>query len=140
MIRKLILTGVILCGLLLSLYVLLHWGFERAYVGPNEALMVIKKFGDPLPADRIVVPADDTVVPPGSVGVVTRLTGEVGAVESALLTPASATQSLASRLVTGPKQRGILKDVLQPGIYYLNPRLVKVTIVPVGYDAITLEH
>ena len=40
----------------------------------------------------------------------------------------------------GPTQRGILKDVLQPGIYYLNPRLAKVTIVPIGYDAITLEH
>ena len=33
-----------------------------------------------------------------------------------------------------------LKDVLQPGIYYVNPRLVKVNVVPVGYDAITLEH
>ena len=31
-----------------------------------------------------------------------------------------------SRLVVGPTQRGILKDVLQPGIYYVNPRLMKV--------------
>src|SRR5207248_10783335 len=45
-----------------------------------------------------------------------------------------------SRLVVGANQRGILKDVLQPGIYYLNPRMVKVTIVPVGYDEITLDH
>jgi hypothetical protein len=30
--------------------------------------------------------------------------------------------------------------VLQPGIYYLNPRLVKVTIAPIGYDQITLDH
>jgi regulator of protease activity HflC (stomatin/prohibitin superfamily) len=247
MTKKLILTSVILCGVLLGLYLLVHWGFERAYVGPDEALMVIKKFGDPLPADRIVVPADDTrykgvlqelrgpgryflnplvydwktvpltkisagdpsrwdfdsdghvkdkkalpqiglvalkegktpppgmdvveagfkgiqrevltpgtykinpqqyevivdyatVVPPGSVGVATRLTGEVGAVESAPLSTAPSTQGTASRLVTGPKQRGILRDVLQPGIYYLNPRLVKVTIVPIGYDAISLEH
>jgi regulator of protease activity HflC (stomatin/prohibitin superfamily) len=247
MTKKLILTSLILCGLLLGLYLLVHWGFERAYVGPDEALMVIKKFGDPLPADRIVVPAEDTrykgvmqelkgpgryflnplvydwktvpltqisagdpsrwefdsdghvrdkkalpqiglvalkegktpppgmdvveagfkgiqrevltpgtykinpqqyevivdyatVVPPGSVGVVTRLTGEVGPVESSPLSTAPSTQATVSRLVTGPKQRGILRDVLQPGIYYLNPRLVKVTIVPVGYDAISLEH
>src|SRR6185436_13549964 len=45
-----------------------------------------------------------------------------------------------TRLVVGPNQRGILKDVLQPGIYYLNPRMVKVSIVPVGYDQITLDH
>ena len=45
-----------------------------------------------------------------------------------------------SRLVVGPTQRGILKDVLQPGIYYLNPRLVKVNVVPVGYGAITLDE
>ena len=33
----------------------------------------------------------------------------------------------------------MLRDVLQPGIYYLNPRMVKVTIMPVGYDEISLE-
>ena len=59
-IKKLILAGVILFVVLFGFYLLLHWGFERAHVGPDEALMVIKKFGDPLPADRIVVPADDT--------------------------------------------------------------------------------
>ena len=37
-----------------------------------------------------------------------------------------------SRLVGGDHQRGILKDVLQPGIYYLNPRMVKVSIVPIA--------
>jgi hypothetical protein len=248
--KKLIVAAVVLVVALAAFYELIHWGFERTYVGPDEALMVIKKFGDPLPADRIVVPADDTrykgvlqelrgpgryfmnpvlydwktvplvkitagdpsrwefdsdghvkdkealpriglvalkegktpppgmdvveagfkgiqrdvltpgtykinpqqyevildygtVVPPGSVGVVTRLTGDVGpAVESRPLSAAPSTQptTAPSRLVTGPNQRGILRDVLQPGVYYLNPRLVKVTIVPVGYDAITLEH
>jgi hypothetical protein len=33
----------------------------------------------------------------------------------------------------------VLRDVLQPGIYYLNPRVVKVSIMPVGYDEISLE-
>lgn len=251
--KKLILAGVITLSLLLGFYLIMHWMFERAYVGPDEALMVSNKFGDALPIERIVVPANDnrfkgvqqelrgpgryflnplthswktvplinipagdpvqwqfdgqghikdqktipmiglvslkegktpppgmdvvdagykgiqrevltpgtykinpqqkdvsleyaTVVPPGSVGVVTRLTGDAVAVESVSLSVAPATspstQPVAplTRLVTGPTQRGILKDVLQPGIYYLNPRLMKVNIVPVGYDAITLEH
>jgi hypothetical protein len=234
------------------------WSAERVFVAPDEALMVINKFGDPLPPDQIVVPADQNhfkgvqedllgpgryflnpveydwktvplveipagdpsnwqwdengqikdestlpkvgivtlkqgktappgievvdrgfkgvqkevltpgtykinpqeyevtladavVVPPGSVGVVTRLVGDSGPVDSASLSTGSgatgadgaATQpdeSTISRLVVGPTERGILKDVLQPGIYYLNPRMVKVTFVTVGYDAINLDQ
>lgn len=94
------------------------------------------------------------VVPPGSVGVVTRLFGERGVVTSATLTeilentagpatqeaPVDSNPKAPSRLVVGQNQRGILKDVLQPGIYYLNPRQYKISIVPVGYDEITLEQ
>jgi hypothetical protein len=94
------------------------------------------------------------VIPPGSVGVVTQLIGDVGPVAMATLseirasTTGPATQpdqirhneSAPSRLIVGQTQRGILKDVLQPGIYYLNPRVMKVTIVPIGYDYITLDH
>jgi len=91
--------------------------------------------------------APAVVVPPGSVGVVTRLVGDVGAVTSASLTEIREAASQPSsnapaptRLVVGANQRGILKNVLQPGIYYLNPKLMKVTNVPVGYDQITLDH
>jgi hypothetical protein len=92
------------------------------------------------------------VVPPGSVGVVTRLVGDVGEVSSATLTqirasttgpatqPGQESTEGPTRLVVGANQRGILKDVLQPGIYYLNPRMIKVTVVPVGYDQIALDH
>jgi len=103
-----------------------------------------------------VIPA--VVVPPGSVGVVTRLIGEQGVVTSARLseirakTTAPTTagsmpppgddsrRNVPSRLIVGANQRGILHDVLQPGIYYLNPRVYKVTVVPIGYDSIALEH
>ena len=99
-----------------------------------------------------VLPA--VVVPPGSVGVVTRLVGERGEVVNATLTEIRASASgpsasgsnpstmpsAPSRLVVGPTQRGILRDVLQPGIYYINPRMAKVTIVPVGYDVVTMDH
>jgi hypothetical protein len=91
--------------------------------------------------------APAVVVPSGSVGVVTRLVGDVGVVSSATLseirtasTQPAGESEFVSRLVTGTTQRGILKNVLQPGIYYLNPKMVQVTVVPVGYDAITLDH
>ncbi len=246
-------TAVVLYGA----WVAVKWTTMRVFVAPNQALVVINKFGDALPPGRVVVPAGETkykgvreevlgpgryflnpveydwklvdlvdipagdpqhwqwtpqgalkdetiapmvglvsmkegkestadqavvdagfrgiqkdvltpgtykinpyqmevtqvpavVVPPGSVGVVTRLMGQdVAEVTSATLTaikqsttaPASETNAPApSRLVVGPTQRGILKDVLQPGIYYLNPRSVKVTIAPIGYDQITLDH
>jgi hypothetical protein len=65
-----------------------------------------------------------TRIQPGSVGVVTRLTGAP-----------SPEGQLAER-----GQRGIQKDVLQPGIYYLNPNEWKVQQVWVGYNEITLEQ
>lgn len=77
-----------------------------------------------------LVPA--TVVPPGSVGVVTRLVGRTGPASL----PAIGAVADLSRVVGSAEQRGILKDVLQPGVYYKNPRVEKVDIVPVGYDAI----
>ena len=250
----------IVAGVLLALFLVageaFRWTFERVYVGPDQALMVINKFGDELPPDRIVVPRGDNrfkgvqedllgpgryflnpveydskvvplteipagdpskwqwdddghikdpstlpqvgvvslkqgrtappgmdvvdagykgiqkavltpgtykvnpqqyevtlanavVVPPGSVGVVTRLVGDTGPVDQAPFRPApnatttatttAADESTLSRLAVGPTQRGILRDVLQPGIYYLNPRMVKVTFVTVGYSAISLD-
>jgi hypothetical protein len=77
-----------------------------------------------------MVPA--TVVPPGSVGVVTRLVGRTGPASA----PAIGEAADLTRVVGSAEQRGILKDVLQPGIYYKNPRVEKVDIVPIGYDAI----
>jgi hypothetical protein len=105
------------------------------------------------PRQRRVVMVPAVLVPPGSVGVVTRLIGDVGEVTSASLAkaapatvPASTAPSTDStppgglnQVVVGATQRGVLRDVLQPGIYYLNPRMVKVTIMPVGYDEITLH-
>jgi len=90
--------------------------------------------------------ANAVVVPPGSVGVVTRLVGDTGPVDQALFhdstmpTTGPADESTMSRLAVGPTQRGILKDVLQPGIYYINPRMEKVTFVTVGYSAISLDE
>jgi regulator of protease activity HflC (stomatin/prohibitin superfamily) len=101
---------------------------------------------NPQVQDVTLVPA--TIVPPGSVGVVTRLIGDTlgFSIASASLGRAPATGPATQpggeegRLVVGTTHRGILRDVLQPGIYYLNPRMLRVTVVPVGYDQVTLDH
>ncbi len=276
-IKTILLAVVILAAVGYGGWIIWRWGFCRVFVGPNEALVVINRYGKPLPPGLVVVPPDKydefqgihqevlgpgryflnpvlydtkivpleripagdparwdwdaegelkdpslapqiglvtmkqgktappdsevvdaeykgiqkdvltpgtykinpylqevkllaaTVIPPGSVGVRTRLYGDRGAGISAALsevraaatsaltgTPATnaatkasdapkghaapTTHAAPTRLVSGDKARGILDQVLQPGIYYLNPRLYRVSIIPVGYDAITLEH
>jgi regulator of protease activity HflC (stomatin/prohibitin superfamily) len=97
-----------------------------------------------------------TVVPPGYVGVVTQLVGKRGAAKDLTLSEirsktsgpatrlAAATSPVSlpaspSRLVVNLDERGVRARVLQPGIYYFNPRLNKVDVVPCGYDAITIN-
>jgi hypothetical protein len=65
-----------------------------------------------------------TRIRPGCVGCVTRLTGA---------TPPEGH-------LAGPDQRGIQKNVLQPGIYYRNPNEWKIEEVWIGYNEITLEN
>lgn len=87
-----------------------------------------------------------TIVPPGSVGVRTNLIGDTQGdiVASVPLSQSATTKSAGpaeemGRVVVGEKHRGILSDVLQSGIYYINPLMYRVTIVPVGYDLIDLD-
>lgn len=80
------------------------------------------------------------VVPPGSVGVVTkRVEGEI-VVFSQKIEKSATTKPDVATLAIGAQVRGILDDVLQPGVYYVNPKMAQLTIVPVGYDAISLTH
>jgi regulator of protease activity HflC (stomatin/prohibitin superfamily) len=260
---KIIALGVVpLLLVLWGLWLAWRWGAERVYVGPDQVLVVINKYGEALPPGTIVVPKDENgeytrykgireevlgpgryfinpvfhetnvesvvsiragepdkwrwnadgkltnpdtaphiglvtrrqgkqseqevvdpeykgiqkqvltpgtyklnphlfevqelpavVIPPGSVGVVTRLFGLSSEVVSATLTeivesttapttqerPGADSARVPSRLVVGENQRGVLRDVLQPGIYYLNPRMYRVDILPIGYDALTLD-
>jgi hypothetical protein len=86
---------------------------------------------------------DAVIVPLGCCGVVTSQLGEMPGVEiitEALIGPdgepvegeRKQVQKLAEE-----GQRGVLKDILQPGIYYLNPKVHKVTIVQIGYNEIS---
>jgi hypothetical protein len=70
-----------------------------------------------------ITPQPATRVRPGYVGCVTHLSGPYPA---------------EGQLAEG-HQRGIQKNVIQPGLYHLNPREFKVDEVWVGYSEITLE-
>jgi len=71
-----------------------------------------------------IIKGQATRIRPGSVGCATRLTGA----------PSPEGQ------LAEAGQRGIQKDVLQPGIYYRNPNEWKIQEVWVGYNEITLEN
>ncbi len=87
------------------------------------------------------------VIPAGFVGVVTNLFGDQ---PEAFGTTSTATPTTAAdgtpvdqettlltrgvRALAEPGERGTLRDVLQPGVYYINPRLQKVTLIEIGYN------
>ncbi|MHC5108501.1 MAG: SPFH domain-containing protein [Planctomycetota bacterium] len=84
-----------------------------------------------------------TVIPAGFVGVVTNLFGEnptgmsapVEEVDVDADSPADSprtTRSMAS--LANPGERGTLRDVLQPGVYFINPKMQKVTLIEIGYN------
>lgn len=97
-----------------------------------------------------------TVIPAGFVGVVTNLFGDepavqatVGFVEPAYERGAEATDAPAEagdaagediayisyvRPLANPGERGTLRDVLQPGVYFINPKLQKVTLIEIGFN------
>lgn len=87
------------------------------------------------------VPA--VIVPLGCCGVVTSQLGGMPGIETIqettigpdgepVLGRAKKVQKLAEQ-----GQRGVLKDVLPPGVYYLNPYVHKVKIVQIGYNQIS---
>ncbi len=93
------------------------------------------------------------VIPAGFVGVVTNLFGTSpksnGAGETDVdftsLTdrPVDSQAELAAggdeseqipRPLAEPGQRGTVRDVLQPGVYFINPKLQKITLVEIGFN------
>ncbi|MBQ1568407.1 MAG: hypothetical protein IIZ70_00735 [Kiritimatiellae bacterium] len=61
-------------------------------------------------------------IPIGYVGVVTSQTGK----------PA------ASGLFAGPGEKGVMEKVLQPGLYYVNPRAYQVDVVEIGMNQVSI--
>jgi len=83
------------------------------------------------------------VVPAGFVGVVTNQSGEQPTMIEVPDLPTQETTSQEAAIAPSTKrirplavagQRGTLKHVLPPGVYYLNPYVVRVKITEVGFD------
>lgn len=84
---------------------------------------------------------DAVVIPAGFVGVVTNLFGD-----DAPAAPPPTTQAAVAtaddeaelagldRTLAEPGQRGTLREVLQPGVYFINPKLQTVTLVEIGFN------
>ncbi len=90
-----------------------------------------------------VKPVLATVVPVGCCGVVTSQLGEMPGVETVEEVsvgpdgqPVKGHPKVIQKLAAAG-QRGVQKDVLQPGLYYLNPYVYKVQIVQIGYNQIS---
>ncbi len=84
-----------------------------------------------------------TIIPLGCCGVVTSQLGEMPGVETVEEVsvgpdgqPVKGHPKVVQKLAE-PGQRGVVRNVLQPGIYYLNPYVYKVQTVQVGYNQIS---
>ena len=112
--------------------------------------IVTSKVGKPLPAGEIIAPdhsfqgvwrdvlgpgmhrlnpqgysveiTDAVNIPIGYVGVVTSQTGKAA--------PAGIFASVSSK--------GVLKDILQPGLYYINPRAYQVNVIEIGMNQVSM--
>lgn len=80
------------------------------------------------------------VVPAGFVGVLTNQIGtqprmiEVPDVEAGDVTGSAPAKTKKIRPLALAGERGTLRDVLPPGVYYLNPNVERVKIVEVGFN------
>ncbi len=89
-------------------------GVQRTVLGPGKYRMN--------PVGYEIVVEDALNIPIGYVGVVTSLSGE----------------QAPEGQFAGLNQKGILRDVLQPGLYFINPRQYKVDVLEVGLNQVSL--
>lgn len=74
------------------------------------------------------------VIPAGFVGVVTNLFGELPTMDASAEPDTDADVASYVRALAEPGQRGTLRDVLQPGVYFINPKLQKITLLEIGFN------
>ena len=87
------------------------------------------------------------VIPTGFVGVVTNMFGEstsspptpgilTGDRDDAVGKSEPNAEQMVSLVppLAQPGERGTLRDVLQPGVYFINPRVQKVTLIEIGFN------
>ena len=76
------------------------------------------------------------VIPAGFVGVVTNQFGAEMAGPATQPTDPQGSDG-PSRPLASPGERGVLADVLQPGVYFINPKLQKVTLLEIGFNELS---
>ncbi|MBN2452522.1 MAG: hypothetical protein JXR77_19210 [Lentisphaeria bacterium] len=89
-------------------------GIWRSTLGPGKYRLN--------PVGYKVEIVDAMSIPIGYVGVVTSLSGE----------------EAAEGQFAGPGQKGVRQDVLQPGLYYINPYEYKVDVLEIGLNQVSL--
>ena len=123
---------------------------KAIHIPIGQVGIVTSKVGKPLPPGEIIAPdhsfqgvwrdvlgpgmhrlnpqgysveiTDAVNIPVGYVGVVTSQTGK-----------AAATGEFAT-----VSTKGVLKDVLQPGLYYINPRAYQVNVIEIGMNQVSM--
>jgi len=89
-------------------------GIWRGVLGPGKYRIN--------PIGYLIDTVDAISIPVGYVGVVTSLAGD----------------KAPEGQFAGPNQKGIREDVLQPGLYYVNPKEFKVDILEVGINQVSM--
>lgn len=89
-------------------------GIQRGVLGPGKYRLN--------PYGYTVEIVDAISIPLGYVGVITGLSGE----------------QAPEGQFAGPKQKGIRSDILQPGLYYVNPKELKVDVLEIGVNQVSL--
>ena len=89
-------------------------GISRRILGPGKYRLN--------PYGYEVKPVDAVVIPIGYVGVITSLSGK------------QAPEGLFAK----PGEKGVREEILQPGLYYVNPAEFQVNIVEIGVNQVSL--
>lgn len=130
--------------------IIYEWGLKPVIqIGIGKVGVVTSKIGKDLPRGEFLAEKDEkgiqkTILGPGKY----RLNpyGYEVSIQDALEIPigyVGVATSLAGKEVKAGDfavigEKGVLKDVLQPGLYYINPRQYQVNIVEVGTNQISL--
>lgn len=145
-----IVTVLLLSLMAFGMWAAWMWFFCRFYVEPGEMAIVVAKTGTPLPEGQMLAQdgqqgirekvlgegrhflnpylnsweiREATMIPPGKVGLVTAKVGK---------------NLPEGEFIASPGQKGILRGVLGPGRYRLNPYgynvdIIDATSIPIGY-------
>jgi hypothetical protein len=128
--------------------------FERKIVPitiipPGKIGVVTSKVGDELPSGEFLADAGQkgiwrTVLGPGKyrlnpygykIDVVDAMSVPIG--YAGVITSLSGGQAPAGEFA-GDNQKGVRKDILQPGLYYVNPQQYNVDVLEIGVNQVTL--